>query len=179
MDRALWVIYLVFAALLLVQAALITLQTWEHRRFARSRMQHLDAHQPRGHASVFCPCKGVDPGLENNLRAILHQDYDDFDVVFVVESQQDPAYALVKKIMAEHPHVHTRVIVAGLARGCGQKMHNLREATADLSQETEFVAFVDERQAGNSAETRERFLNSACGLLEVAIAAGQYPAMPP
>jgi hypothetical protein len=42
----------------------------------------------------------------------------------------------------------------------------------------EFVAFVDERNVGNTAETRERYLNPVVALLTVAISAGQYPELP-
>lgn len=155
MERALWTLYLALAAAVWLQAAVLALQTWEHRRFARSRMRRMDAHQPYGRAVVFCPCRGVDLGLENNLRAILRQDYDDYEVVFVVESRQDPAYELVKKVMAEHGDVRTRVVIAGPAQGCGQKVHNLRTATADLSPEVEFVAFVD-----SDARPRPEWLRS-------------------
>jgi hypothetical protein len=42
----------------------------------------------------------------------------------------------------------------------------------------EFVSFIDERNVGNTAETRERQLNVLVALLTVAIAASQYPSMP-
>lgn len=155
MERAFWVIYLALAAIALLQAALLTLQTWEHRRFARSRMRHLDKHQPEGRAAVFCPCKGVDLGLENNLRAVLRQDYHDFEVVFVLESQRDPAYALVQKVVAEHRDVKTRTVIAGPAQGCGQKVHNLRIATAQLDPALVYVVFVD-----SDARPRPEWLRS-------------------
>jgi hypothetical protein len=43
----------------------------------------------------------------------------------------------------------------------------------------EFVAFVDDRQRRNKPESRERYLNTVCAFLNVAISGGQYPAMPP
>jgi hypothetical protein len=42
----------------------------------------------------------------------------------------------------------------------------------------EFISFVDERQAGNAAATRERYLNTVAALLRAAIARGQYEKMP-
>lgn len=42
----------------------------------------------------------------------------------------------------------------------------------------EIIEFVDERNRGNTAESRERYLNITVAFLMVAIAAGQYPAMP-
>jgi hypothetical protein len=155
MERALWLIYLALAAIALVQAALLTLQTWEHRRFARSRMRNMHKPQPQGRAALFCPCKGVDLGLENNLRAILRQDYHDFEVVFVLESRHDPAYELVQRVVAEHPGVQTRTVIAGPAQGCGQKVHNLRTATAQLDPSIEYVVFVD-----SDARPRPEWLRS-------------------
>jgi site-specific recombinase XerD len=40
------------------------------------------------------------------------------------------------------------------------------------------VAFVDDRQLGNSAETRERYISTVCAFLNRQIARGQYPALP-
>lgn len=40
------------------------------------------------------------------------------------------------------------------------------------------VAFVTERQLGNSAETRERYISTVCAFLNRQIANGQYPTLP-
>lgn len=155
MDRAIWDIYLALAVAAIVQAFLLALQTWEHRRFARSRMRELDKPHPQGRAAVFCPCKGLDVGLENNLRAILRQDYEDYEVVFIVESEDDPSCPLLRRMMAEHPRVATRLVVAGPADGCGQKVHNLRAGTAKLDPAIEYVVFVD-----SDARPRPQWLRS-------------------
>src|SRR5437016_5815149 len=68
---------------------------------------------------VFCPCKGIDPEFEKNIRSILDQDYSNFSVQFVVESENDPAYAALREIGIQD------VLVAGRASNCGQKVHNL------------------------------------------------------
>lgn len=139
-----WAIaYLFLAALALGRSALLALQTWEHRRYARSCMRGLRRHRPSGRAAVFAPCKGIDVELEGNLRALLRQDYEDFEVTFAVESGDDPACAVIRRVMAEHPWVATRLVVAGRALASGQKVHNLRSATAWLSSEIEYLAFVD------------------------------------
>lgn len=43
---------------------------------------------------------------------------------------------------------------------------------------SEFVAFVDERNRGNTAESKERYLNPIVAFLTIAISAGQYAEMP-
>jgi len=139
-----WLIaYLVLASLTLVQALAVALQTWEHRRYVRSCMRGLHAHRPRGRVAVFAPCKGIDVDLQHNLRALLQQDYDDYEVTFIVESADDQACPMIRRVMADHPSVATRLVVAGKATSTGQKIHNLRAATAGLSADVHYLAFID------------------------------------
>jgi ceramide glucosyltransferase len=134
----------VIAALIAVGKGLaLALQTWEHRRLVRNNLPWLDCHRPNGHAVVLVPCKGVDVDLEANLRAILEQDYWDYEVRFAVESTDDPACQVIRRVMACSPWVPARLIVAGIATHTGQKNHNLRRATADLGSEVRYLAFAD------------------------------------
>ncbi|KKK47409.1 hypothetical protein LCGC14_3155500, partial [marine sediment metagenome] len=103
MESFCLVAYLVLAVVTLVQAVIVAVQTWEHRRYARSCMRGLRSHRPHGRAAVFAPCKGVDVDLEENLCALLRQDYDDYEVTFIVESADDPACPVIRRLMAEHP----------------------------------------------------------------------------
>jgi len=143
MDAYWWILYWIGAGVAIVQALLLALQTWEHRRFARSCMQRLDRHQPTGRVLLCAPCKGRDLNLEDNLRSLLEQDYDDYEVAFIVESADDPACPAIRRAMAEHPWMSARLIVAGRATHSGQKVHNLQVATSRLSPRIKFLAFVD------------------------------------
>jgi len=145
MDWLLWIAYFVLIALALFQSLVLTLQTWEHRRYVRSSIGFLQCRRfPRaGHVAVFAPCKGHDVDLEANLSAVMRQEYHDYDVTFIVESEQDPACATIRRVMAEHSDVPSRLLVAGLAGGTGQKVHNLRMATAEIPPQVEFLAFID------------------------------------
>jgi cellulose synthase/poly-beta-1,6-N-acetylglucosamine synthase-like glycosyltransferase len=135
--------YLILAGFLIVESLLLALLTWEHRRYVRSCMRDISRHQPTGRVALFAPCKGLDLDIEANLRAIMRQDYDNFEVTFIVESTDDPAYPAIRRAMSEHPWVPTRVVVAGRATDSGQKVHNLRVATEHLSQRVKYLAFVD------------------------------------
>jgi len=141
---AYWVgAYAVVTVVAVVQAFLLGLQTWEHRRYARSCMRAIHRQAPPGRVALFAPCKGLDVELEGNLRAVLEQDHDDFEVTFIVESLDDPATEVIRRLIAEYPGVATRLVVAGQATNCGQKVHNLRAATADLRDDIRFLAFID------------------------------------
>ncbi len=143
MEAYWWILYWAIAGVAIVQSLLLVLQTWEHRRFVRSSMQGWERHQPGGRVLLCAPCKGRDLNLENNIRALLEQDYDDYEVSFIVESADDPACAVIRRAMAAHPWMSARLIVAGRASDSGQKVHNLRIGTARLSPRIEYLAFAD------------------------------------
>lgn len=126
-----------------VQLLLITCHLWEHRRFARSRLQNPRPLAPVRRVAVFAPCKGLDPDLEVNLRPLMEQDYPDFSVTFVVESAADPACEPIRRLLARYPHVEARLLVAGSTSAMGQKVHNLRTATREMDDDAEVLAFVD------------------------------------
>jgi ceramide glucosyltransferase len=136
-------VYLVLAGLVIIESLLLALQTWEHCRYVRSCMRSIVRHQPVGRIALFAPCKGIDLDLDANLRALLQQDYDDYEVTFIVEGTDDPACPAIRRAMAEHPHVAARMVIAGRATESGQKVHNLRVATQHISPRIEYLAFVD------------------------------------
>lgn len=92
--------------------------------------------------TLIAPCCGLDQGFEENIRAVLSQDYPEYEVIFVTESAADPAYPVLSKLIASC-RVPSRLVTAGRAFGRGQKVHNLMAAVAAANPESEVLAFVD------------------------------------
>ena len=139
-----WLIaYLLLAGTALVQGLLVAVNVYEHRRRALARQMKVPNYAPSGRVLVVSPCKGDEPGLEANLRAVLSQDYPDYEVAFVVEDAADPACTAIRRAMAACSDTPARLVVAGRAAACGQKVHNLRAATAELADDIRHVAFFD------------------------------------
>lgn len=143
MGSWLWTTYLIVSVLVAIQALLAVVQTWEHHRFAAGRLRSLPLHPTKGCAVVVVPCRGLDISLERNLAMLLRQDYGNYEVRFVVESLDDPACPMIYRVMISHPDVRCSLVVAGHSRCDGQKVHNLRAATANLPRKTEYLAFAD------------------------------------
>src|SRR5208282_2034170 len=122
--------YLLLAGTAIVQALLVAINVYEHRRRALVRLKKISCYAPSGRVLVLSPCKGHDANLEENLRALLTQDYPDYEVAFIVEDAADPACPVIRRAMAACPQTPARLLVAGQAERCGQKVHNLRVATA-------------------------------------------------
>lgn len=104
------------------------------RRFFREYRRPPVATWPR--VLVVCPCRGVDDGFEGNIRSILNQDYPTFAVRFVVDSTSDAAFEVLRQCGA------TDIVIAGVASGRGQKVHNLIRAV-ETPHESEILAFCD------------------------------------
>lgn len=117
---------------------------FENRRFWKSR-QKLAApmSESQSRVSLLIPCKGMEHRLRENLTAFVRQDHPNFDISFIVESESDSAVNLIRNIMRENRHVRSRLVVAGYASDCGQKVHNLRHATQELEPDTEILVFAD------------------------------------
>jgi ceramide glucosyltransferase len=139
-----WVFYF-FAALLIIQSV-ISLQggarylSYFRREAARERADFAP------YASIIAPCRGLDQGLASNLEALFRQDYPAYEIIFVTGSRDDPALAVVENVRREFSseiHIASRVVIAGEAVDCGQKVHNLRAAVGVADAKSEIFVFVD------------------------------------
>ena len=97
-------------------------------------------------ATVFVPCRGVDDDLKENVSAILAQDYPSFEIVFVSDSADDPAFAIIeeeRRRFEGESGPAIRFVVSGQATDSGQKVHNLRVAVAKADPQSDVFVFVD------------------------------------
>lgn len=105
------------------------------------RADEQPAFQPA--VALIVPCKGVDPGLDENVRAFLSQNYPDYRILFVTETPDDPAVPVIERMRTSYPAVSSALLVAGTASARGQKVHNLLHALDHLRDADRVVAFGD------------------------------------
>lgn len=96
-------------------------------------------------ATIICPCKGDEVGLRANLESLFEQQYPDYEVVFVVDDESDPAAKIIEEVSHEEAKNATRsqIIVASKAINSSQKVENLREAVLHADERSEVFVFVD------------------------------------
>lgn len=75
--------------------------------------------------SVLKPLCGADEELEENLRSFFAQVYPGFELIFGVEDPSDPAVAVVRRLMAAHPHVPATLVLGSATRATNPKVSNL------------------------------------------------------
>ncbi len=117
-------------------------------RFVRYFQSELAKEYPEftPFATVFVPCRGVDEGLKENIKAIFAQDYPAFEIVFVSDRPSDPAFAVIedaRRSFTGESGPTMRFVISGPAIDCGQKVHNLRAAVAEADSQSEVFVFVD------------------------------------
>jgi len=92
--------------------------------------------------AVLCPCRGMEPDLERNLVSLCEFNRQNYEVFFILASEQDPAYSTVKRVAASS-RVKTHIVIAGKPANCSEKVNNLRVSIEQLSPEFEILVFTD------------------------------------
>src|ERR1043165_1021104 len=92
--------------------------------------------------SVIAPGRGLEPGLIDNLRPLVTQDYPRYEVLFVFDALDDPAIKIVDELKRTTTVV-THTVITGPATDSGQKVHNLRVAVNEVDPQSEVLVFVD------------------------------------
>src|SRR5215470_12082886 len=106
------------------------------RKLCRGRM----AEPPEGGASptisLLKPLRGADPELERNLESFFLQGYPSFEILFAVRRADDPAVAVVERLVARYPHIPARLIFTGEPTYANAKVYSMEKmgeaARADI-----------------------------------------------
>ena len=75
--------------------------------------------------SIVRPVCGIESHDEETLRSAFHLDYPNYEIVFCVALANDPAVALVRALIADHPHVPARLLVGNETIGANPKLNNV------------------------------------------------------
>jgi hypothetical protein len=92
--------------------------------------------------ALFCPVKGMEPGLEENLTALTEFDYPEYEVFLAVAGPDDPAYRVLERV-ASMSKRRVRIVRAGRAKDCGDKVNKLRAAVEQAGTEFDIFVFAD------------------------------------
>jgi cellulose synthase/poly-beta-1,6-N-acetylglucosamine synthase-like glycosyltransferase len=105
-------------------------------------------YQPK--ATIILSLRGTDPFLADCIMALLHQDYNDYQIYIVVDSVEDPAWQLVQQVLqrAEMRLTETRLSVTvrplvERRKTCSLKCSALIQAVREMDQTCEVIALID------------------------------------
>ena len=93
-------------------------------------------------ATIFVPCRGLDQGMLENLDALLNQDYPEYEIVFIVDDENDEAKNVIEAAWREAQRP-VKFVVAPKATDSSQKVTNLREGIQYADEAAEIFVFAD------------------------------------
>ena len=93
---------------------------------------------------VILPTRGADPGLADCLESLLDQDYPSYDIKIVVDSEVDPAWEIIHKVLARRPLANVKIALLEQRRQtCSLKVSALLQALGDLDESCQVVVLID------------------------------------
>ena len=98
--------------------ALVAVLVWGRRKVTGAAVK-LPA------VTVLKPLCGAEPGLYANLRTFCRQDYPEYQIVFGLGDEADPALAVVARLVAEFPTLPIDVVIDPRQHGHNRKISGL------------------------------------------------------
>lgn len=87
------------------------------------------------YVSVLKPVYGVDFGSQENFETFCNQNYPNYEVIFAVNEESDPAVPLIRKLIAAHPERNIRLVTGAPFLGENRKVNNLALMVREASHE--------------------------------------------
>src|SRR6202021_977441 len=108
-------------------------------RFFSSRRLATASPEFAPHVSILKPVYGLDRETYQNYASFCRQDYPEFEILFCVSDEQDPAVPVIRKIIQDFPGRSIRLLVGSELLGASDKVNKLCRMAREARQETGIV----------------------------------------
>lgn len=138
-----FVIFLSLCSLGYLGFALIALELFnlKRKKFSASDFQPA--------VTILKPVYGLDPEMLDNLRSFCQQDYPEYQIIFGVHDEKDPALPLIKKVIKEFKKIDISYVVNSKIHGANHKVSNLINIYPTAKHDYLLVADSDMRVPSN------------------------------
>jgi len=139
-----WYYYIAHVAI--ISQVLLCIQVYSNYRYTMAKYKKKrSGYRPR--TVLMVPCKGIDSAFQENIISFFDQDYENYLLWFVVADSSDPAYEKLCKLKnqfsPQSKALDIQILIAGQAKSCSQKIHNLLYCYQRISDDVEVMAFAD------------------------------------
>ncbi|MBO0733039.1 MAG: glycosyltransferase, partial [Methylocapsa sp.] len=115
-----------------------TLTAWRYGR----DLPFAEIPQATPFAAVIVAIKGASDASRAFFRRLRDQDYPSYRIIAAIESEEDPAAAMLAE-ERELPGAPLDIVIAGQSKRTGQKVWNLLAALSALEPRDELAVFAD------------------------------------
>jgi ceramide glucosyltransferase len=91
------------------------------------------------------PIRGLDPDAYENFASFCKQDYPDYEVVFCVGEEDDPAVPVLQRLKLEFPEQQIRVLFGSGGTGSNDKVVKLARLVSEARHEVVVISDSDVR----------------------------------
>jgi ceramide glucosyltransferase len=130
--------------------------------------------------SVLKPLSGVDEGLEANLSSFFEQDHPNFELLFAVRDESDPAVSILRRLIEKFPHRAARLLITGDPPYPNAKVYSLERMLAEAQYEILVMSDSDIRVepgflASIAAELSDASVSIATELSDASVSIATCP----
>jgi len=133
---------LAVAAIPFIYYLIALFSSWQF--FRRSAPPNTD-HNFTPPVSILKPIRGLDPDAYENFATFCKQDYPDYELLFCVGEEDDPAVPLLRKLTGDFPERRIRVLFGSGGRGSNDKVVKLARLVSEAQHEVVVISDSDVR----------------------------------
>ncbi len=150
-SNAAWYLFLVLAATPFIYYLLVLYSSWRFFWRSRDRLPETSDFTPP--VSNLKPVRGLDPEAYENFASYCRQDYPDYELIFCVGDENDPAVPVLEKLMRNFPERRIRVLYGSGRSGINDKVTKLVRMVNEARNEVLVINDSDVRVEPNYLRT--------------------------